>query len=231
MYCINCGVKLADSEKKCPLCATRVYHPDFPAGQGESNYPKDRYPRLNKRSKSGAVVLTVALLLPMLIVLMCDLQLFGGVTWSGYVIGALFVAYVSAVLPMWFTRPNPVIFVPCAFASVALYLLYIALATGGDWFLPFAFPVVGGLTIIVTGVVTLMRYLPQGGLFIFGGAFIALGVFMLPVEILMCVTFESIVFVAWFTYPLITLVLLGGLLIFLGICRPARETMERKFFI
>jgi len=27
------------------------------------------------------------------------------------------------------------------------------------------------------------------------------------------------------------LVLLGGVLIFLGICRPARETMEKKFFI
>jgi hypothetical protein len=32
-------------------------------------------------------------------------------------------------------------------------------------------------------------------------------------------------------YPVTTLVLIGGLLIFLAICRPARETMERKFFI
>ena len=26
MYCIKCGVELADSEKVCPLCGTRVFH-------------------------------------------------------------------------------------------------------------------------------------------------------------------------------------------------------------
>ena len=31
--------------------------------------------------------------------------------------------------------------------------------------------------------------------------------------------------------PLIVFVLLGGTLIFLAVCRPARQTMERKFFI
>ena len=29
MYCVKCGVRLADTEKVCPLCATRVYHPDL----------------------------------------------------------------------------------------------------------------------------------------------------------------------------------------------------------
>ena len=29
MYCVKCGVELADSEKKCPLCGTPVFHPDI----------------------------------------------------------------------------------------------------------------------------------------------------------------------------------------------------------
>ncbi|MBQ9746682.1 MAG: hypothetical protein IJW21_07645, partial [Clostridia bacterium] len=74
-------------------------------------------------------------------------------------------------------------------------------------------------------------YLRRGKLFIFGGATIAFGLFMLLVEFLLCVTFEGVRFIGWSLYPLITLVILGGLLIFLGICRPARENMERKFFI
>ena len=37
-------------------------------------------------------------------------------------------------------RPNPVIFVPCGFAAVLAYLLYIDLAVHGGWFLKFAFP-------------------------------------------------------------------------------------------
>mgnify|MGYP000840753951 CR=1 FL=1 len=39
MYCIKCGVELADSERVCPLCGTRVFHPDLPCGQGEPPYP------------------------------------------------------------------------------------------------------------------------------------------------------------------------------------------------
>ena len=39
MYCIKCGVELADSEKICPLCGTRVFHPDLPCGNGEPPYP------------------------------------------------------------------------------------------------------------------------------------------------------------------------------------------------
>ena len=35
MYCIHCGVELSDSETVCPLCGTRVFHPDLPRQQGE----------------------------------------------------------------------------------------------------------------------------------------------------------------------------------------------------
>ena len=39
MYCIKCGVKLADSEKKCPLCNTVVYHPDLQQNEVKPLYP------------------------------------------------------------------------------------------------------------------------------------------------------------------------------------------------
>ena len=35
MYCIQCGVKLADTEKQCPLCGTVVFHPDLPRPEAE----------------------------------------------------------------------------------------------------------------------------------------------------------------------------------------------------
>lgn len=231
MYCIKCGVKLADTEKQCPLCATAVFHPDITREEAEPLYPEARYPA-NQVSPWGAlVVVTTAFLLPLLITLLCDLQLNGSVTWSGFVMGALIVAYVIMVLPYWFKKPNPVIFVPCGFAAVGLYVLYIDLVTGGGWFLSFAFPVIGGLGIIVSAVVTLLRYLKRGRLYIFGGATIAIGALMPLMEFLMMITFDLERFTAWSLYPLIALVLLGGMLIFLAICRPARENMERKFFV
>ncbi len=232
MYCIQCGVKLADSEKQCPLCGTVPYHPELARPAGERLYPNDRYPAPQVSPWGLLVMVSVLFLLPVLITLLCDLQIHRAVTWSGYVIGALLVGYVMLVLPFWFRKPNPVIFVPCAFAAVGLYLLYINLATGGHWFLSFAFPVVGFLGLTVTAVVTLCRYLWRGRLYIFGGAFVALGLFMPLMEFLLNVTFGfHTTFFSWSLYPLIALVLLGGLLLFLAICRPARESMERRFFL
>ena len=40
MYCIKCGVELAESEKKCPLCNTKVYHPDIEIEDVPGPYPE-----------------------------------------------------------------------------------------------------------------------------------------------------------------------------------------------
>ena len=230
MYCINCGVQLADTEKVCPLCETEVYHPRLRQGEGRPLYPAGKAPAAVPRAWGGAVVLTVLYLLPMIIVLLCDGRVNGGLTWSGYVIGAMVLAYVIFFLPLWFRRPNPIVFVPCGFGAAGLYVLYIDLATGGGWYLSFALPVLGFFALLVTAVVTLWRCLRRGKLYVAGGAVTALGLFMPLMEFLMAKTFRLFPMAWWSLYPAAALVLLGALLLFLAICRPAREYMERKLF-
>lgn len=231
MYCINCGVKLADSEKVCPLCGVRAFHPDLLRGEGEPLYPPHSYPAPRPYSRAAQIVLTTLVLMGILITLLCDLQINSGVTWSGYAVGAMLVCYVAMVFPFWFRKRESVIFVPMAFVAAGLYLLYINLATGGSWFLSFALPVTAGSGLIVTAVVALLRFLRRGRLYIYGGATVAAGLFTVLVELLICVTFEGIRFIGWSLYPAVALSLLGGMLIVLAICYPAREMMERKFFI
>lgn len=231
MYCIKCGVKLADTEYSCPLCGTRVFHPELSREQTPALYPHSRYPAPLENSKAVQIVLTTLALMALLITVVCDLQLHGSITWSGYVAGALVIGYIALVLPFWFRRPNPVIFVPVSFVAVVIYLLYINYVTNGDWFLSLAFPVAGYMALVVTAVTALLKYVRRGILYIFGGAWIALGAMMPMMEFLICVTFSHVTFIGWSFYPMIVLVLLGGMLIFLAIHRPARETMEQKFFI
>ncbi len=231
MYCVKCGVKLEDTEARCPLCNTVPFHPDIDREEADSLYPENRYPKQQVKPKVALIILTTMYLTALIIPLLCDLQINESITWSGYVAGALVLSYVAFILPYWFRRPNPVIFVPCAFLTAGLYIWYINFAVDGDWFLSFAFPVVGAVGLIVTAVVTLIKYVKGGELYIFGGAFILLGLLMPVLEILVNITFHKSQFHFWSLYPLIPLVLLGGMLIFLAICRPARESMERKFFI
>ena len=156
MYCIQCGVKLADTEKQCPLCGTVVFHPDLPRPEAEPLYPPSRQPTQVSR-KGLMVIITTLFLLPILICLLCNLQFSDAITWSGFVTGAPLVAYVTFVLPYWFHKPNPVIFVPCALAAVVLYVLYIDIATQGGWFLSLAFPVMGYIAAVVVAVVTNLK--------------------------------------------------------------------------
>ena len=232
MYCIKCGVELADAEKSCPLCQTPVFHPLLAQPAGEALYPANENPPRRIRPWGWLMVVTAVLfLLPMIVTVLIDLQVRGTITWSGYAAGALAVAYVMAVLPAWFHRPNPVIFVPCSFLAAGLYLLYIDLATGGHWFLSFAFPVLGALGLIVTTVVTLCRYIHRGRLYIFGGAAMTSGLFMPVLELLLNHTFHRPRFIGWSFYPLSALVVLGIILLVVALCRPVRESFGKRFFL
>ena len=53
MYCVNCGVQLADTEKSCPLCGTVCYHPEISRTEAAPLYPNHRNPRL--KVNSGAI--------------------------------------------------------------------------------------------------------------------------------------------------------------------------------
>ncbi|MBO5253526.1 MAG: hypothetical protein J6C51_06260 [Clostridia bacterium] len=229
MYCVNCGVKLADSEQKCPLCSTAVYHPDIERTQGKPLYPQNKMPDIKAGTKALCGALIILFMIPLVTCFFADLLIDGRFDWFGYAAGALLVAYIMFALPLWFNKPNPVIFAPCNFVATGLYLLYIDLTTSGNWFLSFAFPVTGGFCLIVCAVVTLLYYVRRGRLYIIGGMLIALGGFSMLVEFLMGITF-NMRFIGWSVYPLVVLVLFGGLLIYLAISRPAREVLKRKFF-
>ena len=110
-----------------------------------------------------------------------------------------------------------------------LYLLYISLVTGGGWFLSFAFPLMGASGLITTTVVALAKYMKKGHLYIFGGGLIAAGGFMLLLEFLLHAAFQKPIRF-WSLFPLSVLVFLGLGLILIGICRPVREMLARKFF-
>ena len=227
MYCINCGVKLADSVDKCPLCNTVVPIPNPNAE--EKLYPVNKKPKIMAKSKALSGSILIVLFIPLILTFFSDIHDNKQLDWFGLVAGALFVSYILLALPLWFRNPNPVIFIPCDFAAILLYVCHINYTVGGNWFWTFALPAGGGLALLICALITLFYYVKKGRLFIIGGFLILLGVFMLLLEFLMVKTFQFR-FTFWSLYPLVTLVLLGGMVLYLAINKTAREIAKRKLF-
>ncbi len=231
MYCVKCGVELADSEQRCPLCNTLVYHPELARPTADAPFPPYK-PETPHMSRSGLLFIVTVLFVTLIAQLViCDLSITAAKGWAGFAIGGVVLAYVLCVLPLWFRRPNPVILVPCDYAAVLAYLFYINWQTGGHWFLPFALPVIAISCAIVAAVLALFRYVRRGRLFIIGGAIITHGTFMALVEHLINQTFGISNTLHWSYFPVIGCFLLGMGLIVVAICKPFRETLEKKFFV
>jgi len=229
MYCIKCGVHLADTEKICPLCNTVVYNPTITVENKRELYPAEKMPVTKSGRPFICGIVIILFIIPLIVTFFSDIYPDGRIDWFGYACGGILVSYLTFALPMWFKKPNPVIFVPCDFAACALYLFYINLTTGGDWFLSLALPTVLGAALITCSLVTLLRYLRRGRLYVIGGTVILLGAFIFMIERLICITF-SLQFTGWSFYPLISLFLVGALLIYLAMNSEAREKFERKLF-
>lgn len=230
MYCVKCGVELAESERKCPLCLTPVYFPGLEENP-ERPYPDTKPEVRGVSSRVVFLMLSFFFLIAGAISLFADINLGGGIVWSGYVIGGLALTYIIFILPMWFNKSarTPAIFIPSDFLAAAVFLFYISSATGGGWFLSFALPITAGAALIISSVSILCYYLRRGYLYIFGGASIATGLFTVLIEFLVNMEFAPGLGYLWSPYPAISLGLIGIMLIIIAIVKPFRDTLYRVF--
>jgi len=233
-FCIKCGVELADTEKSCPLCNTIVYHPDIKRAEVKPLYPPGEVFSEAPINRSGTLfILTALFAVAIVVTLLCNFSLDGSLTWSHYVWSGIVMLYIIAVLPIWFHRPNPVVFVSADYVALTLYLWFICYLTGGEWFLTFALPVVGMNALLVDAMIVLIRYVRRGILYIISGGFIVSGFFMLLTEFLINYTFEirKPFHLIWSIYPFAAFFIIGIALLIIAINRPLRESLRKKFFV
>ncbi len=231
MYCMQCGMHMAESEEVCPLCHLAVYHPKLDRNVGKKPYPVESVKAERVNPVGKAIVFTILFAIAAIFTFVCNIGVTHNVNWWKYVGISLAMLYVWFVLPMWFYKWYPLIFLPIDFVAAGGFLLFMNLFTEGDWFLTFAFPVLGGLALIACAVLYLVHFLRRGYLFIYGGAICALGCFMLLVEFFLSITFPMPPLFSWSLYALTALCLVGGVLLLIGICRPLRETLKKRFFL
>ena len=155
-YCVHCGVKLGDSEKRCPLCQTPVFDPAQPQRAAPPPYPVRTPEQELKRSKRYLLTLSALMLLaPAALCLIIDFLVSGGITWSGYASGALIMLFIAVAVPLSVNKHQVYFAIGSTFVCLNGYLLLVEhLSQSGPWFFSIALP---ALTLAAVMIIVITR--------------------------------------------------------------------------
>lgn len=229
-YCVNCGVELAEGEKRCPLCFTEVYNPKE---QADAVRPYPAAKEVPKPVNIGALVTLISLILSGLILISvaCDLFDSGSLTWSAYVMASLLLVWVFVVPPIAIRRNRVFASLLLDFIGISLFLYAIQWLTAGNWFFTFAFPLVLALLVLTVCGVALPRILHFGKMSLGGLLLIETGLCAMCVDFLVKWAFQGALGVSWSFFVLIPCGILGILAIIIDKNAKIREEFIRRFYI
>lgn len=231
-YCVNCGVELADSEKRCPLCLVEVINPQKPWAEPEER-PYHRYmdnimKKVDRRYFATLVGLLLAI--PCIITMIANIISSGRITWSAYVLGSVALVYIFVLLPLFFKKYHSVIFLSSDCAAVLLFLLFIERVNGGNWFLGLGLPitVAAGVCIILLTVFFKRKHISV--LVKSGAVLIAIGLFVVCLEVIIRLYAFTEVRLNWSLYALIPCIVLGAAAFVLEHRQNFKERVRRRLF-
>ncbi len=231
-YCVNCGVELSDSAKRCPLCGVEVVLPEsIRSTMANGSLPQQRDAVVSDFDKSLWIqVVSVLMFIPALVSLVIDGVFGQGFTWSLYVAATLATVWVWCVSPFLYRRNIVPLWIATDMVAM-LGLLYVvdAISHTGNWFLPLAAPITLSLSLLTLMIVELTRRRVLRELHVVAAILIALGVFCIVVESTVDLYVTHTLKLQWSLLVLASCVPLAVIAILLQRRRPIVEGMKMWF--
>ncbi len=145
-YCVNCGVKLEQSLKVCPLCHTPVINPNDPhiqlAGSSPSAFPQQRGEVELARRKDAGIWITIVLAASALTCFILNMTTLQSIRWSFPVIGACLLLWVFFCPKMLYTRLPWSLCLGLDAVCILGYEYFLSTLTSGSrWFYELALPI------------------------------------------------------------------------------------------
>lgn len=235
-YCVECGVKLADSEKICPLCNTRVINPNHPEDMAHDRPYPSRVQQINglKRRELAWVVL-IFLLLPVgataIIDLLTGTQPFA-LTWSLIVIGVGVMLGIWILTPIIFPKLSLYLHFAIDFVSVAGFLAVIAAYLGQwEWCFHLGIPIVVATGLAVCAMTSIARSSRLRPITRAACAFLVIGVFIVALELIIDYATLGIFAIRWSIYAIVPLAFLALLLFYISRKPGLMDELKRRLFV
>lgn len=186
-YCVNCGVELDASAKRCALCNTPVINPnELKKLESVTPFPQEKGQVETVKRKDMGILLTTVVCATAVTCGLLNALVFPGTLWSLAVIGVCVILWVIMIPAVIYTKQP--IYVSLLFdgAAVALYLYMLAYMIGNDeWFWGLGLPIVIWLTVIAELLTVSVRKFPR--------SFLTVSLYILTVTAMLCVGLEVLI--------------------------------------
>lgn len=156
-YCVNCGVELEDSAKKCALCETPVINPNVPEKiEKEPAFSNEVFeiPE-SKKKKFFALLATTIFAIPQIVCFLINLFIYKESWWSLHIIGAGCLLWVILILPFFLKKMRAYLMWMFDTASVIIYTFILFKLTKISTFIDLK----GALLIIFLHSILILIYL------------------------------------------------------------------------
>lgn len=162
-YCVNCGVELDSTLKKCPLCETIVYHSEKTGiTSQEQTFPKKKGEVEPVSKKEGIIFVSVLLLTIAVTCALLNILVYNSNWWSVPVDGiciTLWVFFMTAIFCEKITVYGMLFLDAIAIGN---YLFMISLITSTDrWLIMIGLPILVVTFVLLELSVLLSKKLPS----------------------------------------------------------------------
>lgn len=164
-YCVNCGVELDKTAKKCALCGAVVVNP-LQKQDTESllPYPVPAEKLSTQERYYVAYILSILLVLLTLVTIIMNVFYFKESFWSVYSIGAFVLVFIMSALPLVTKKPF-LFYITLDVFGILLYLFIVERVNNTtEWYISLAMPITLCIYILIIILTFYINKRKPGGL-------------------------------------------------------------------
>lgn len=235
-YCVNCGVELESSIKKCPLCETPVLNPnelqDNVAALLQGTPFPDKVGQVEPiRRKDMAIVLTVILACTAVSCLLLNYLVWNPNQWSLLVLGFCGLLWVFLVPPLLIKNLKKRIMALINGVMVCIYIGLIGIFTdSSEWVVDLGIPIALTVLILVEILLTVAKYKSSFPV-LAGMIFMEIAVLCIGIELLVARALNHPLGIKWSAVVLAVCTVITGALIAMFSRRRVRNEIKRRFHL
>lgn len=233
-YCVNCGVELDESAKKCALCYAPVLNPFEKESENiaPTPYSDNVFIPSSASRRYLAFIFSVILLIPNIVCSITNLIFPESGLWAIYINATSLLVFILFIFPFMFKKVNPYLLLALDTISVTLFIYAIyTMYEGKNWFLLLAMPMVISLGIIIACFLTWIRRKERDWPYIVIAVLSAFSIYSFFTETLFHFYYNTDRVFEYSIIILVSSISLIAFFLFIAKNKKFRQWLSKRFFV